>query len=78
MQTPIHPTTNARPAASLAVPGTRRSCAVEPRAPLFGLFAGSGKDGWNAPRTGKIHQISEIEQDERDRKDQRGRAVACA
>jgi hypothetical protein len=75
MQVPTQPTTYTRPAADLAVPGMRPSCAVEPR---FCQAIGSGKDGWNAPQTGRIHRFRETGKDGRDQKDQRGRAVACA
>jgi hypothetical protein len=75
MQVPTQPTTCARPAADLAVPGMRPSCAVEPR---FGDAIDGGKDGRNALDTGRIHRIRQTGKFGRDRKDQRGRAVACA
>ena len=80
MQAPMHPTTYARPAADLAVPGTRPSCAVNPPPPLFIAASHIGKDGRGrtSPRTGGIHRFRATWQDGWDQGDQRGRAVACA
>lgn len=81
MQAPHLHVTNALPAAEWAVPGTRPSCAVEPRVPLgiaapadYGSKAGrgSGSDAIG------IHRFGQFGQDRRDQQDQRGRAVACA
>ena len=74
-----HPTTYARPAADLAVPGMRPSCAVKPRAHRFDVASAiGGSRGWNAGRTGGLHPIGGTGKDGRYGRDQRGRAVAYA
>ncbi len=73
-----HPTTYARPAADLAVPGMRPSCAVKRAHRFDSAPETGGSRGWNAPRTGGLHPIREAGKDERYQRDQRGRAVACA
>ena len=81
MQAPHLHTTNALPAAEWAVPGTRPSCAVEPRGPL-GIAApadyGSKAARGRSVEANRIHRIGTFGQDRRDQEDQRGRAVACA
>lgn len=72
--------THARPAAVLALPGTRPSCAVEPRVPgFFAPCAGnSGRAATGSLEGIRSGGIPKIKQDRRYERDQRGRAVACA
>ncbi len=79
MQAPRLHTTNALPAARLAVPGTRPSCAVEPRAGS-GIAPRGDESGTRGARTdaNRIHRIGTFGTYGRDQQDQRGRAVACA
>ena len=70
MQTPTLHAIDARPAAALAVPGTRPSCAENPPS------IGGGGYGFGFDRI--RHSNRKGGQDRRYQKDQRGRAVACA
>jgi hypothetical protein len=81
MQVPSPNANDSRPAALAALPGTRPSCAVDPRAPLSPR-ASIGKEGRTSGGWGSTtihpHSIRKFGQDRRYERDQRGRAVACA